>query len=154
MIATERAGGLPAAAASVLLTLLALVAVAGCSSRYTEGTAGPAAPPAQSLDAARTKLMLVQQDPCYTSRDVAGQWPVCGRWEEEVLNVANAASGARPDQREIVDPADAVRAGHEHFVRAGCGTGVTPGDPADCVAALTETRDAVTSLSRGIGSVH
>ncbi|MHC1560554.1 hypothetical protein ACR9E3_16480 [Actinomycetospora sp. C-140] len=136
-----------AAARVVLGLLLAVVAVAGCSSDYTEGTSGPAARPDQSLEAARTKLELVQQDACYTSRDVAGLYPRCGRWEEEVLNVANAASVARPGQPEITDPAAAVVAGHDHFLRAGCATG---GAPPECVAAMTETREAVTSLGRGI----
>ena len=131
--------------------LLALLAVAGCTSSYTEGTSGPAARPDQSLDAARTKLQFVQQDACYTSRDVAGLYPRCGRWAEEVRNVANAASVARPGQPEITDPAAAVLAGHEHFLRAGCATG---GAPQECVAAITETRDAVTSLGRGIATAR
>jgi hypothetical protein len=79
---------------------------------------------------------------------------VCGRWEEEVLNVASAATAARPDQREITDPAGAVRTGHEHFVRAGCASGVSPADPGTCVAAVVETRGAVTSLASGLASVR
>ncbi|MEJ2862464.1 hypothetical protein [Actinomycetospora flava] len=136
----------------VLLALLALTALTGCSAEYTEGTSAPAARPDGSLDAARTKLRLVQQDSCYTSADLARQWPVCGRWEEEVLNVGNAAAGARPGDREITDPAVAVRAGHEHFVRGGCTS--TPTDPNACIAAIDETRAAVTRLAQGIASVR
>ena len=136
------------------LTLLAVLVVAGCSSEYTEGTSAPAARPETSLDAARTKLELVAQDPCYTSPDLPRQWPVCGRWEEEVRNVANAAVGARPDAREITDPAAAVEAGHEHFLRAGCPAGVAPADPATCIAAVGETRIAVTRLEAGIASAR
>lgn len=148
MIASRRIGvGLAA-------VVLALLAPAGCSAEYTQGTSAPAAPPATSLDAARTKLQLVQQDPCYRTRDVAGQWPLCGRWEEEVLNVANAAAGARPDEREITDPAAAVRAGHEDFVRRGCASGIPPAGPDSCVAAVLETRAAVTSLANGIAGVR
>jgi hypothetical protein len=99
-------------------------------------------------------MHLVQQDRCYTSRDLAGQWPVCGRWEEEVLGVANTATAVRPDQREITDPAAAVRTGHEHFVRGGCASRVSPADPSTCVAAVVETRAAVTSLASGLASVR
>ena len=111
-----------------MTTALALLvlggALAGCSTEDTQGTSSSAARPNASLEAARTKLGLVQQDPCYTSRDLLRQWPVCGRWEEEVRNVANAAAGARPDDREITDPSAAVETGHEHFLRAGCPAGV------------------------------
>ena len=126
----------------------------GCSSEYTQGTSSPPARPNTSLEAARTKLGLVQQDPCYTSRDLLRQWPVCGRWEEEVRNVANAAAGARPDDREITDPSAAVETGHEHFLRAGCPAGVAPADPATCVAAVGETRVAVTRLATGIAAAR
>ncbi|WP_133827148.1 hypothetical protein [Actinomycetospora succinea] len=134
--------------------LLALLVLAGCSSEYTEGTSGPAVRPDTSLEAARTKLRLVEQDSCYTAADVARQWPVCGRWEEEVLNIGNAAAGARPEDREITDPAVAVRDGHEHFVRAGCVAGATAPDPAQCVAAVDETRVGVRRLGEGIASVR
>lgn len=133
---------------------LALLALAGCSTEYTEGTSAPAARPDGSLDAARTKLRLVQQDPCYTVADLTRQWPACGRWEEEVLNVGNAAAGARPDDREITDPVAAVRTGHEHYVRAGCAAGVAPADTPTCIAAIGETRTAVTRLGEGIASVR
>ncbi|WP_345424267.1 hypothetical protein [Actinomycetospora chlora] len=146
MIATVRVG--------VGLVTLVLALLAGCSTEYTEGTSAPPVRPAQSLDAARTKLQLVVQDPCYTARDIAGQWPYCGRWEEEVLNTANAAAGARPELREVTDPAGAVRAGHEHFVRGGCASGIPPAGPGDCVAAIVETREAVTSLGRGIAAAR
>jgi hypothetical protein len=149
VIAPGRVGVVPAAALVVLLALLT-----GCSTEYTEGTSAPPARPAQSLEAARTKLQLVVQDPCYTARDIAGVWPSCGRWEEEVLNTANAAAGSRPDLREITDPSAAVRAGHEHFVRGGCASGIPPAGPGDCVAAVIETRDAVTSLGRGVATVR
>ena len=79
---------------------------------------------------------------------------MCGRWEEEVRNVANAAAGARPDDREITDPSAAVETGHEHFLRAGCPTGVAPADPATCVAAVGETRVAVTRLATGIAAAR
>lgn len=141
-----------AAVRVVVGVVLALLALGGCSTEYTEGTSAPAARPAASLEAAQTKLRLVQQDSCYTSADLARRWPVCARWEEEVLNVGNAAAGARPDDREITDPVVAVRAGHEHFVRAGCTA--TPIDPAACVAAITETRTAVTRLSEGMTSAR
>ncbi|MEJ2887877.1 hypothetical protein [Actinomycetospora aeridis] len=146
MIAPGRIGAVVAA------LLLALLALAGCSSEYTEGTSAPAARPDTSLESARTKLRLVQQDSCYTSRDLARQWPACGRWEEEVRNVGNAAASARPDAREITDPAVAVRAGHEHFVRSGCTS--TPTDPGACIAAIGETRTAVTRLAQGISSTR
>jgi hypothetical protein len=140
--------------AGLVGAVLALLALAGCSTEYTEGTSGPAARPAQSLEAARTKLQLVLQDPCYKTQDIAAQWPVCGRWEEEVFNVANAAAGARPQEPEITDPAAGVRAAHEHFVRAGCGSGAPPAGAGACIAAIRETRAAVTSLASGIGGVH
>ena len=79
---------------------------------------------------------------------------MCGRWEEEVRNVANAAAGARPDDREITDPSAAVETGHEHFLRAGCPAGVAPADPATCVAAVGETRVAVTRLATGIAAAR
>ncbi|MDD7942755.1 hypothetical protein PHK61_30510 [Actinomycetospora lutea] len=134
--------------------LLAVLALAGCSSEYTEGTSAPAARPDGSLEAARTKLRLVQQDPCYTVADLTRQWPVCARWEEEVLNVGNAAAGARPDDREITDPALAVRTGHEHFVRGGCATGATPADTPRCIGAIEETRTAVTRLAQGMSAAR
>ncbi|PVZ04610.1 hypothetical protein C8D89_11763 [Actinomycetospora cinnamomea] len=134
----------------VVLAVLAGLA-AGCSTEYTEGTSAPPARPDTSLDAARTKLRLVQQDPCYTSRDLAQQWPVCGRWEEEVRTTASAAADARPGDREITDPAAAVEAGHAAFVRAGCRAGASA-DPGACVTALAETRTAVTRLATGIAS--
>ena len=145
-------GAVIASARVVVVVLLALVASAGCSREYTEGTSAPAVRPDGSLEAARTKLQLVQQDSCYTSADLARQWPACGRWEEEVLNVGNAAAGARPGTREITDPAGAVRAGYDHFVRAGCTS--TPTDPAACLTAIDETRAGVTRLAQGIASVR
>lgn len=138
----------------VVALLLAVLALAGCSSEYTQGTSAPAARPDGSLEAATTKLRLVEQDACYTSADATRQLPVCARWEEEVLGVGNTAAGARPDDREITDPAAAVRAGHEHFVRAGCASGVTPADPAECVAAIGETRTALTRLGAGIAAAR
>jgi hypothetical protein len=138
----------------VAAALLMALGASGCSSEYTEGTSSPAARPNTSLDAARTKLGLIQQDPCYTAPDLVRQWPVCGRWEEEVRNVANAASSARPDDREITDPAAAVEAGHEHFLRAGCPAGVAPADPATCAAAVGETRIGVTRLATGIAAAR
>lgn len=141
-----------AAVRVVVGVLLALLAFAGCSSEYTQGTSAPAARPDESLEAARTKLELVRQDSCYTTADLARQWPVCGRWEEEVRNVGNAAAAARPGDREITDPAAAVRAGYDHFVGAGCTS--TPPDPAQCVTAITETRTGVTRLAEGMASVR
>lgn len=137
-----------------MAALALCLALAGCtSSSFTEGTSASPARPDGSLEAARTKLGLVQQDPCYTARDIGRRWPLCGRWEEEVLNVANAAAAARPDDREVTDPAAAVRAGHESFTRAGCVAGTTP-DPGACVAAVEETRTAVTRLAGGIASAR
>ncbi|MDD7931005.1 hypothetical protein [Actinomycetospora straminea] len=133
--------------------LVCLLALTGCTSSFTEGTSATPARPDGSLEAARSKLGLVAQDPCYTARDVDRRWRRCGRWEEEVLNVGNAAAGARPGDREITDPAAAVRAGHERFVRGGCAAGAPP-DPGVCVAAVEETRTAVTRLARGIASAR
>ena len=133
----------------------ALLAVLGaCSTSSTEGTSAPSARPDGSLEAARTKLGLVQQDPCYTSRDLAQQWRVCGRWVEEVRNVATAAAGARPANREITDPAAAVEAGYERFQRAGCPAGVAPADPGACIAAVEVTRTGVTRLATGIAGAR
>jgi hypothetical protein len=134
--------------ARLAVVVLAMVAglAAGCSGADTGSAPGR---PEASLEAARTKLGLVQQDPCYTARDIARQWPVCARWEVEVRNIANAASGARPADREITDPAAAVQAGYERFVRAGCGSRAGA-DPGACATALGETRTAVTRLATGI----
>jgi len=138
---------------AVLVAAL-LAGLGACSTASTGGTSAPPARPDGSLEAARTKLGLVQQDPCYTSRDLARQWTVCGRWEEEVRNVATAAAGARPTNREITDPAAAVEAGHERFLRAGCPAGVAPADPGACIAALEVTRTGVTRLAAGIAATR
>jgi len=131
-----------------------LAVLVGCGSGDTGGTPTTAARPGGSLEAVRTKLRLVQQDPCYTAPDVAGQWPRCGRWEEEVRSVANAAKGARPDDPEITDPAAAVEAGHAQFLRAGCTAGAVPADPGACVAAIDDTRIAVTRLAAGVAAAR
>lgn len=137
------------------LLVAALLAVLGaCSTSSTEGTSAPPARPDGSLEAARTKLGLVQQDPCYTSRDLVAQWSVCGRWVEEVRNVATAAAGARPANPEITDPAAAVEAGYERFRRAGCPAGVAPADPAACITAVEMTRTGVTRLATGMAGAR
>ncbi|MDF2978716.1 MAG: hypothetical protein K0S40_3444 [Actinomycetospora sp.] len=137
----------------VLLAVL-LAGLGACSTSSTESPSTPPARPDGSLEAARTKLGLVQQDPCYTSRDLAAQWPVCARWEEEVRNVAIAAAGARPANPEITDPAAAVEAGYERFLRAGCPAGVAPADPGACIAAVEATRTGVTRLAAGIAAAR
>ncbi|WP_433783303.1 hypothetical protein ACQPX6_25025 [Actinomycetospora sp. CA-101289] len=137
-----------------VLVAVLLSGLGACSTAYTEGTSAPPARPNGSLEAARAKLGLVQQDPCYTSRDLATQWTVCGRWEEEVRNVATAAAGARPANPEITDPAAAVEAGHERFLRAGCPAGVAPADPGACIAAVEVTRTGVTRLATGIAGAR
>lgn len=135
------------------VALLAALGLAGCSAEDTEGSAPPARPDT-SLEAARTKLGLIQQDPCYTAPDLARWWPVCARWEEEVRNVARVAAETRADDPEITDPAAAVEAGHERFLRAGCRSRATATDPAACVAALGETRTAVSRLAAGIAAAR
>ena len=137
-----------------VLVAVLLAALGAWSTSSTEGTSAPPARPDGSLEAARTKLALVQQDPCYTTRDLARQWPVCGRWEEEVRNVATAAAGARPANPEITDPAAAVEAGHAQFLRAGCPAGVAPADPGACIPAVDVTRTGVTRLAEGIASAR
>ena len=137
-----------------VLVAVLLAGLGACSTSSTEGTSTPPARPDRSLEAARTKLGLIQQDPCYTSRDLAAQWPVCGRWEEEVRNVATAAAGARPGNPEITDPAAAVEAGYERFFRAGCPAGVAPADPDTCIAAVEATRAGVSRLATGIASAR
>jgi hypothetical protein len=138
---------------AVLVAVL-LAGLGACSTPSTEGTSAPPAGPDRSLEAARTKLALVQQDPCYTSRDLVAQWPVCGRWEEEVRNVATAAAGARPANPEITDPAAAVEAAYERFLRAGCPAGVAPADPGACIAAVEMTRTGVTRLAAGFAGAR
>jgi hypothetical protein len=137
-----------------VLVAVLLAGLGACSTSSTGGTSAPAARPDGSLEAARTKLGLVQQDPCYTTRDLARQWPVCGRWEEEVRGVATAAAGARPANPEITDPAAAVEAGYESFLRAGCPAGVAPADPGACIAAVEMTRTGVARLATGMAAAR
>ena len=140
---------LAAVAAAVLAGTILLT---GCSRELggETGRDGPAQ--ATSPDAARTKLRLALQDPCFTDADPRRTWPRCGRWVEEAVSTARAASTALPADPAITQATTEVTAGRDAFLARGCpSTGpAVPADAGGCVGALGTTRGGVAALGAAL----
>jgi hypothetical protein len=150
----------PARRASCVLAMLLALLVTGCTREFGPGetargaSGAPGANVDATTDAARTKLSLQVQDPCYAG-DARQAWPRCARWVEETASSARTAaeaSGSAPADPAVVAGAAAVAAGHDAFLGRGCGTGATgaQADAGACVGALTQTRNGVRGLAQAL----
>jgi len=144
---TRRASAAVAAAA-----LAGTVLLTGCA-RELGGEAGRDGPAvATSPDAARTKLRLALEDPCFTDADPRRTWPRCGRWVEETVSTARAATTALPADPAVARAAADVTAGRDAFLARGCpATGpAVPVDAGGCLGALGTTRRGVAALDAAL----
>ena len=142
--------------AALLAVVAVLVVLGGCSRELGAGDPDRGGPGVNtSPAAARTKLTLLLDDPCYTAPDPRGTWPRCGRWAEEATSTARAATTAVPSDAALGDAARAVQAGRDTFASRGCasqGPAVAT-DPGACIGALLSTRTAVTGLVDALRAV-